>query len=153
MRSCLLQVVSFLLVAACGNALKILLTSEDGIDAEGLLALRAALLEDDHKVWTVAPAADVSGNGAALDMPNVTVTQAGEKASDKMWSVDGYASTAVLVGLTIMYDELLADNPTNVRPEPDLVRYGWCLSVDEGTIALSYLWSLLFLSGVFFFTF
>jgi 5'-nucleotidase len=99
-----------LVLVPSAMALNILLTSEDGIDQPGLAALRKELLFKKHKVHTFAPNVDMSGMGAALSMPTIKV-QAHGAPEDNMWAVDGYPSSAVLVGLAMM------------EKEPDLVRY------------------------------
>jgi 5'-nucleotidase len=45
---------------------RLLVTNDDGIDAEGLHALVRGLAATDHEVVVAAPAADASGSGAAL---------------------------------------------------------------------------------------
>ena len=98
-----------LLLPTAASGLKILLTNEAGIEEHGLLTLRDALIHKGHKVSTFAPKTDQTGMGAALNMPTVSVEAHGAP-SDDMWAVDGYPSTAVLVGLAHM------------DREPDLVR-------------------------------
>jgi len=46
--------------------MRLLVTNDDGIDAEGLHALAQHLARTDHDVVVAAPAADASGSGAAL---------------------------------------------------------------------------------------
>ena len=93
-----------LLLLPAASALKILLTNEAGIDEHGLQTLRNALLAKGHKVSTFAPRSDQTGMGAALNMPTVSVEAHGA-LSDDVWAVDGYPSTAVLVGLAHMDHE------------------------------------------------
>ena len=45
---------------------RVLVTNDDGVHAEGILALAAALAEAGHDVTVVAPLEDFSGSGAAL---------------------------------------------------------------------------------------
>jgi len=85
-------------------ALKILLTNEDGVDHPGVNIIRRALIEKGHKVWTFAPKDDVTGMGASLNMPDVKVVQHGD-TNERIWEVEGYPATAVLVGLAIMDQE------------------------------------------------
>ena len=109
MMKSLFVVTLFLLLANATHGLKILLTNEAGIEEHGLRTLRAALVRKGHHVSTFAPKSDQTGMGAALNMPTVQVEPYGDLADD-MWAVDGYPSTAVLVGLAQM------------DREPDLVR-------------------------------
>jgi 5'-nucleotidase len=102
------------LVPSAMAGLTILLTSEDGIDQPGLAALRKELLHKKHRVYTFAPSDDQSGMGAALSMPTVKVQPYGA-TEDKMWAVNGYPSSAVLVGLAMMEKEM--------DRVPDLVSY------------------------------
>ncbi|MGQ0845616.1 MAG: 5'/3'-nucleotidase SurE [Sporichthyaceae bacterium] len=46
--------------------MRVLVTNDDGIDAPGLVALVAALVEAEHEVLVAAPAHDWSGSGTAL---------------------------------------------------------------------------------------
>lgn len=48
--------------------MRILLTNDDGIDAEGLRALRRACLNAGHRVWVVAPDRERSGSGHAITL-------------------------------------------------------------------------------------
>lgn len=48
--------------------MRILLTNDDGIRAEGLHALRRACLAAGHRVWTVAPDRERSGSGHAITL-------------------------------------------------------------------------------------
>ena len=50
-----------ILLARLEKAVRVLLTNDDGVDAEGLLAIRAALASSDESVVTIAPDADCSG--------------------------------------------------------------------------------------------
>ena len=45
---------------------RVLVTNDDGVHAEGILALAVALVEDGHDVTVIAPLEDFSGSGAAL---------------------------------------------------------------------------------------
>ncbi len=74
--------------------MKILLTNDDGVHAEGLDALRriAAALSDD--VWTVAPESEQSGMSRALTLgAPLRVRAAGERT----WSVTGTPTDCVML--------------------------------------------------------
>lgn len=109
------------------SPLRILLTNDDGYDAPGIQALRAALLEAGHDVTVVAPSADQSGAGARVTSRG---TIGYREHSKGVWSVDGFPADAVLVGLLhIMEDDT-----------PDLVvsgaNFGQNLgySINSGTV-------------------
>jgi 5'-nucleotidase len=91
--------------------LRILLTNDDGIGAEGFVTLQriAAALSDD--VWICAPESEQSGasRGITLSDP-LRVRQAGERA----WAVSGTPTDCVL----------LAVNDLIPGPKPDLVLSG-----------------------------
>jgi len=115
----LLQVLLLVSVPTAATALKILLTNEAGIGEHGIQTIRKALLAKGHKVSTFAPKEDMTGMGAALNMPKVNVEAFGEDGDD-MWAVDGFPSTAVLVGLAHM------------DREPDLIISGINLGYASG---------------------
>lgn len=48
--------------------MRLLLTNDDGIHAEGLIALRRACLAAGHRVWVVAPDRERSGSGHAITL-------------------------------------------------------------------------------------
>lgn len=131
MRSLLTASTLVLLLLNMDNSwgLKILLTNEDGIEAEGMQRLRTELIKKGHKVWTFAPKNDQTGMGAALNMPTVSCEPYGDEA-DKMFSVDGYPASAILLGLTKMDEMEEAEHQVNSGlekdkrwiHEPDLVR-------------------------------
>ena len=52
--------------------MRVLVTNDDGVHAEGILALAAALAGDGHEVTVVAPLEDFSGSGAALGPSHAT---------------------------------------------------------------------------------
>ncbi|MDH3434561.1 MAG: 5'/3'-nucleotidase SurE, partial [Gammaproteobacteria bacterium] len=85
------------------TALRILLTNDDGYDAPGIQALRAALVAAGHDVILVAPLQDQSGSGARVTTQG---TLDYKEQSAGVWSVDGSPADSVLIGLLhIMGDE------------------------------------------------
>ena len=48
------------------GGVRILVTNDDGVDSPGILPFAAALADDGHDVFVVAPTGDRSGSGAAL---------------------------------------------------------------------------------------
>jgi 5'/3'-nucleotidase SurE len=110
-----------------GTSLRILLTNDDGSDAPGIAAVRAALVEAGHDVTVVAPSEDQSGSGAQV-MSSGTVNI--REQSNGVWSVDGSPADAVLVGIL----HIMQNHP------PDLVvsgaNFGQNLgySINSGTV-------------------
>lgn len=81
--------------------MRILLTNDDGIHAEGLIALEkiAAQLSDD--VWIVAPEYEQSGASRALTLDEpIRVRKIGERR----WSTTGTPTDCVLMGLNTLVE-------------------------------------------------
>ena len=81
--------------------MRILLTNDDGIHAEGLIALEkiAAQLSDD--VWIVAPEYEQSGASRALTLDEpIRVRKIGERR----WSTTGTPTDCVLMGLNTLIE-------------------------------------------------
>ena len=57
------------------RSLDILLTNDDGIEAQGISILRQALLAKGHEVLVVAPDSNRSGSGLSLTVGSVSVEQ------------------------------------------------------------------------------
>ena len=91
--------------------MKILLTNDDGVQAQGLSVLReiAAQLSDD--VWVVAPENEQSAASRGVSLHNPVMLK---KLDDKVYSVSGTPTDSVIVALS----ELLAD------AKPDLILSG-----------------------------
>ncbi|WP_083682397.1 5'/3'-nucleotidase SurE [Archangium sp. Cb G35] len=103
---------------ATERPLRILLTSDDGINGSGLRLLRDTLCAAGHQVTVVAPATDRSGSSAALSL-NVYLRATRSEFScggttRESWAVTGMPSDSVLFGLSAV----LGDVP------PDLVVSG-----------------------------
>lgn len=76
--------------------MKVLLTNDDGVDAAGLAALKAAFEALGHEAWVVAPAVEQSMCGHRLTTHSpLSVTQLGERR----FSVTGTPADCVRVGL------------------------------------------------------
>ncbi len=84
--------------------MRILLTNDDGIDAEGLTCLEniARTLSDD--VWVVAPAVEQSGKGRGLTL---TEPLRVNKLGDKRFSVTGTPTDCVILAV----NELMPEKP------------------------------------------
>lgn len=115
--ACLFLAGSVLPVYAAGS-LRILLTNDDGFEAPGIQAVRTALLDAGHEVYTVAPASQQSGTGAAITRVGVKVTA----HPGQVWAVDGTPADAVRFGL----GNILYETP------PDLVVAGANLGQNAG---------------------
>jgi 5'/3'-nucleotidase SurE len=97
--------------------LRVLLTDDDGWDAGGITAMRAALTGAGYDVTLVAPSGNRSGAGASSDGR----TELDEKDRG-VYAVDGYPVDAVRAGLDLMRDD-----------PPDLVVSGTNLGHNSGT--------------------
>ena len=97
-----------------GQAMRILVTNDDGINAEGLGVLEAIAAEiagDTGEVWIVAPSTERSGVAHCISYTTpMMVTQHGPRR----FSVDGYPADCVLAGV----HHVLKDTP------PDLILSG-----------------------------
>jgi 5'/3'-nucleotidase SurE len=91
------------------GGLNILLTNDDGYDAEGIQSMFAALKGDGHNVTLVAPGDDESGQSAAISFGLVPVIPVGVD----QFRVEGTPATCVLIGRTALLED-----------EPDLVVSG-----------------------------
>lgn len=75
--------------------MKILITNDDGISAEGIIALYN-ILALHHDVYVIAPESERSGSSNAFTS-NVPLRI--KKVSDNQWSLSGYPSDCVILGL------------------------------------------------------
>lgn len=94
--------------------MRILITNDDGINADGLATLDAIAREvagPDGEVWTVAPAFEQSGVGHCISYSHPTMIA---KLGDKRYAAEGSPADCVLAAL---YD-VMKDN------RPDLVLSG-----------------------------
>jgi len=91
--------------------MRILLTNDDGIHAEGLKTLEAIAREFSDDIWVVAPEVEQSGKSRAVTLTEpVRVRQ----ASKKRWGVTGTPTDCVLIAL----QKLMSETP------PDLILSG-----------------------------
>ena len=90
--------------------LKILLTNDDGFDANGLKVMQAALASAGHQVTVVAPATNQSATSMSMTSGVVKF----EKKSEGVWAVYGTPADAAVIGVV----HILRDTP------PDLVVSG-----------------------------
>jgi 5'-nucleotidase len=91
--------------------MRILLTNDDGIEAEGLAALERIARELSDDVWTVAPAVEQSGKGRGITL---TEPLRVNRVNDRRFSVTGTPTDCVVLAV----NDLMADH------RPDLVLSG-----------------------------
>ena len=119
----LIRGVCLAVLAACASAtlyvqastaaqppLHILLTNDDGYEAQGLQVMRRALRAAGFRVSVVAPATQQSGSSMRVSIGTITV----ERTASDEWKVNGTPADAVAVALS----KYLQDDP------PDLVVSG-----------------------------
>ncbi len=75
--------------------MNILLTNDDGIEAEGIKALYSALI-DEHAVFIVAPRYERSGCSNAITVRDSIRV---EKMGERMFAVNGFTADCVNIGL------------------------------------------------------
>jgi len=105
-----LLLVAFGLRGSSQTGLKILLTNDDGFDANGLKVMQAALAAAGHQVTVVAPATNQSSTSMSMTSGVVKF----EKKSEGVWAVYGTPADAAVIGVV----HILRDSP------PDLVVSG-----------------------------
>ena len=98
---------------APGGPLRILLTTDDGINGAGMRILRDTLCAAGHQVTVVAPSADRSGSSGALTLNVVMRTTRGTfpcgEGTGASWSVTGTPADSVLFGLSVVFGEQRPD--------------------------------------------
>ncbi|MFP2925908.1 5'/3'-nucleotidase SurE [Pyxidicoccus sp. 3LG] len=87
--------------------LRILLTTDDGINGAGMRILRDTLCGAGHEVTVVAPSADRSGTSGALTLNAVIRTTRGSfpcgAGTGNSWAVTGTPADSVLFGLSVVF--------------------------------------------------
>ena len=91
--------------------MRILLTNDDGIEAEGLECLERIARELSDDVWTVAPAVEQSGKGRGITL---TEPLRVNRVNDRRFAVTGTPTDCVVLAV----NDLMADH------RPDLVLSG-----------------------------
>ena len=91
--------------------MRILLTNDDGIEAEGLACLERIARQLSDDVWTVAPAVEQSGKGRGITL---TEPLRVNRVNDRRFSVTGTPTDCVVLAV----NDLMADH------RPDLVLSG-----------------------------
>ena len=91
--------------------MRILLTNDDGIEAEGLACLERIARQLSDDVWTVAPAVEQSGKGRGITL---TEPLRVNRVNDRRFAVTGTPTDCVVLAV----NDLMADH------RPDLVLSG-----------------------------
>ena len=91
--------------------MRILLTNDDGIEAEGLASLERISRQLSDDVWTVAPAVEQSGKGRGITL---TEPLRVNRVNDRRFAVTGTPTDCVVLAV----NDLMADH------RPDLVLSG-----------------------------
>ncbi|MFW2406068.1 MAG: 5'/3'-nucleotidase SurE [Gammaproteobacteria bacterium] len=105
--------VATILLSPAALALDILLTNDDGFDADGINIMFDELTAAGHNVTLVAPKTNQSGTSMAFNSQLFTPVEVVEFAPNK-WSVEGSPVDSLQAGLDLVFK----DNP------PDLVVSG-----------------------------
>ncbi len=84
------------------GGLNVMLTNDDGYQAPGIAAMKAALEAAGHRVTVVAPLSNQSGSGMSLTTSGTLDYSLQEEG---VWSVDGKPVDAVALGLVHMMRE------------------------------------------------
>lgn len=79
--------------------MRVLLTNDDGVDAEGLLAIRAALASSCESVVTIAPESDCSGFARKCTFARPVGVRRVSGGPHPVYSCDGTPTDCVRVGL------------------------------------------------------
>ncbi len=123
----LLMSVAMVLAAAvawAGDApLRVMLTNDDGFEAAGLVAVRAALEQAGYAVTVVAPLTQQSGSGVRITLGEIAAVDHGHAT----WSVDGSPADSASYGLSHVMAE----------QRPDVVVSGANLGQNLGANAIS----------------
>ena len=92
---------------APGRPLRILLTTDDGINGAGMRILRDTLCAAGHQVTVVAPTADRSGTSGALTLNALMRTTRGSfpcgAGTGASWALTGTPADSVLFGLSVVF--------------------------------------------------
>ncbi|MEV2278081.1 5'/3'-nucleotidase SurE [Nocardiopsis sp. NPDC049922] len=104
------------------DALRIMVTNDDGYQAPGITILADRLTEAGHDVTIVAPLTNQSGTGTKMSTSD---TIAVEHPEPDVWAVDGTPGDAVAFGLSAVYGE----------DQPDLVISGANFGINVAGIA------------------
>jgi len=107
--TCTLALLSLVLVFACcasadapGRSLRILLTNDDGHEADGIGALRAALEADGHEVIVVAPSENRSGSSTSYTSRGKLTWR---QVDPKRIAVDGTPADCIRLAVSTFLEE------------------------------------------------
>ena len=119
------------------NDARILITNDDGYDADGIKLLTEIIEPMVKEVWVIAPSEESSGSGHSLTVRrNIDVVQ----LSDRKFSVDGTPTDCVIIALNQIMercrpDLLLSGINRGVNIAEDITYSGTVGAAYEATIA------------------
>ena len=115
--------------------MRILLTNDDGIEAEGLASLERIALELSDDVWTCAPAVEQSGKGRGITL---TEPLRVHKHGDRRFSVTGTPTDCVILAVNDLMparpDLVLSGVNRGQNVAEDVTYSGTIAAAMEGTI-------------------
>lgn len=115
--------------------MKILLTNDDGIDAQGLNEL-AQILAKRHEVWIVAPLSNQSGTSSSIKMfKNLEL----QKRGPQKFALDGSPTDCVISGVLGNYtcehfDAVISGINQGANLGTDLIYSGTCAAARQAAI-------------------
>jgi 5'-nucleotidase len=115
---------------------RILVTNDDGINAEGLAVLEAVARELSHDVWVVAPEIEQSGAGHSLTMHEPIRYR---QLSEKRFAVAGTPTDCVLMATMqiapeVTFDLVLSGVNRGANVAEDVTYSGTIAAAMEGTL-------------------
>ena len=115
--------------------MRVLLTNDDGIEAEGLRILREIASDLTDDIWVVAPSEDRSGSARSLSLDRPMSLQQHE---ERVWSLTGTPSDCVIMGTRHLSPEpidLILSGVNNGQNMADYIHYsGTVGAAMEGTL-------------------
>ena len=115
--------------------MNILLTNDDGFDAEGIRILRTELSQD-HDVYVVAPLVNQSGSSNSFKMGKMSKLL---QVEQKVWALDGSPADCVLLALNsdipgVKIDAVLSGINSDVNLGTDCIYSGTCGGARQAAI-------------------
>lgn len=96
----------------CTNSsLNILLTNDDGVGTDGIIALHRALSGAGHNVKRIAPDRNYSGSAASISTTDRMVVNQSNEEFSAVYAVDGSPATSVILGATAIFN---SDEPLSL---------------------------------------
>ena len=107
--------------------MRILVTNDDGVDSPGIHALAAALVDDGHDVFVVAPTDDRSGAGASIGrMMGVGPPPVEQRVWDELPDLsvhDPYYITPLLMGLSMYVMSYIGMKAAPPNPQAKMMSF------------------------------